>query len=157
MPLAHIAERAITEFGALFRGGSMTFTESLETFASNLEVTQPDIFFAVPRIWAKFQEKILIGLPQKKLTKILRIPILGSIIKKKIKKKLGLTNAKYIISGAAPLAISIMEWYKKLGVTILQGYGMTEDCIVSHFNRPDANKFGTVGKPSHGATAKLTD
>jgi long-chain acyl-CoA synthetase len=156
LPLAHVAERAITEIGAMFRGGSMTFAESLETFASNLEATQPDVFFAVPRIWAKFQEKILIGLPQKKLSKMLRIPIIGGMVRKKIKKKLGLTNAKHIISGAAPIAVSLLEWYNKLGVTILQGYGMTEDCIISHFNIPGANKFGTVGKPSYGATAKLS-
>ena len=156
LPLAHVAERAITEIGAMFRGGSMTFAESLETFASNLEATQPDVFFAVPRIWAKFQEKVLIGLPQKKLSKLLRLPIIGGMVRKKIKKKLGLTNAKFIISGAAPIAVSLLEWYKKLDIIILQGYGMTEDCIVSHFNTPNANKIGTVGKPAYGATAKLT-
>jgi long-chain acyl-CoA synthetase len=156
LPLAHVAERAITEIGAMFRGGSMTFAESLETFASNLEATQPDVFFAVPRIWAKFQEKILIGLPQKKLNKLLRLPIIGGMVKKKIKKKLGLSRASVIITGAAPIAVSLLEWYKKLGITILQGYGMTEDCIVSHFNRPEANKIGTVGIPAYGATAKLS-
>ncbi len=156
LPLSHIAERAGLEIGSMFRGASMTFPESLTTFASNLEATQPDVFFAVPRIWAKFQEKILMGLPQKKLNKMLRIPIIGSIIKKKIKKKLGLSEATYIISGAAPLALSVMEWYEKIDITILQGYGMTEDCIVSHGNLPDVNKFGSVGKPTYGAKAKLT-
>ena len=156
LPLSHIAERAGLEIGSMFRGASMTFAESLETFASNLEATQPDVFFAVPRIWSKFQEKILMSMPQKKLNKLLRIPILGSIIKKKIKKKLGLSEAEYILSGAAPLAVSIMEWYKKIGITVLQCYGMTEDCIVSHSNLPNANKIGTVGKPSYGAKAKLT-
>jgi len=86
----------------------------------------------------------------------LKIPIVGSIIKKKIKKKLGLSEAEYIISGAAPLAVSVMKWYKKIGITILQGYGMTEDCIVSHGNLLNANKIGSVGKPTFGAKAKLT-
>lgn len=156
LPLSHIAERAGLEIGSMFRGASMTFSESLATFASNLEATQPDLFFAVPRIWTKFQEKILMGMPQKKLNKLLKIPILGSIIKKKIKKKLGLLNTRYILSGAAPLSVSIMEWYEKIDITILQGYGMTEDCIVSHGNLPHANKIGTVGKPTYGAKAKLT-
>ena len=49
-----------------------------------------------------------------------------------------------------------MNWYKKLGVTILQGYGMTEDCILSHFNLPDGNIIGTVGKAVQGVTAKLS-
>lgn len=156
LPLSHIAERAGLEIGAMFRGASITFSDSLETFASDLEATQPDVFFAVPRIWAKFQEKILIGIPQKKLDTILKIPFLGNMIKKKIKKKLGFSKALYILSGAAPLSVSIMEWYNKLGITILQGYGMTEDCIVSHSNLPHANRIGTVGRPSYGATVKLT-
>ena len=156
LPLSHIAERIGLELGAIFRGASLTFSESLETFARNLEDTQPDLFFAVPRIWSKFQEKILEGLPQKKLDRIVKIPWFGSVVKNKIKKKLGLSKATYIISGAAPLSVSIMEWYKKIDVNILQGYGMTEDCIKSHFNFSHANKIGTVGKQMMGIKAKLS-
>jgi long-chain acyl-CoA synthetase len=157
LPLSHIAERIGIEIHAIFTGGSITFPESLDTFASNLEATQPHLFFGVPRIYAKFQEKILEGIPQKKLSNLLRVPILSSILKKKIKSKLGLSNAWYVVSGAAPLSVNIMEWYKKLDIEILQGYGMTEDCIISHCNLPGQNKIGTVGKFAHGATAKLSE
>ena len=157
LPLSHIAERIGLEMGALYVGGSLTFSESLDSFASNLETTQPDLFFAVPRIYAKFQEKILEGLPQKKLNTLLRIPILNNVLKKKIRQKLGLSNAKYIASGAAPLSETIMFWFKKLGIDIIQGYGMTEDCIISHCNLPGENKIGSVGKFTVGATAKLSD
>ena len=157
LPLSHIAERIGLEMGALYVGGSLTFSESLDSFASNLETTQPDLFFAVPRIYAKFQEKILEGLPQKKLNTLLRIPILNNVLKKKIKQKLGLSKAKYIASGAAPLSETIMFWFKKLGIDIIQGYGMTEDCIISHCNLPGENKIGSVGKFTVGATAKLSD
>jgi len=156
LPLSHIAERVGIEMSGIFRGASITFAESLETFAHNLEATQPQLFFAVPRIWAKFQEKLLENLPQKKLNILLSIPIINSIIKKKIKKKLGLSEAVLMISGAAPLAVSLMDWYKKIGITILQGYGMTEDCILSHFNLPDENRIGTVGRAVKGVTAKLS-
>ena len=155
LPLSHIAERIGIEIGGFYRGASITFSESLPTFASNLEATQPDLFFAVPRIWAKFQEKILQGMPQKKLNTLLRLPIIGSIVKKKIKKKLGLSKAVLIFSGAAPIASSLVRWYKKLGITILQGYGMTEDCILSHSNSMDTNKIGSVGKTNNGVKAKL--
>ncbi|MGI9532854.1 AMP-binding protein [Lutimonas sp.] len=157
LPLSHIAERIGIEMGAIYVGGTISFSESLDTYASNLEATQPDLFFAVPRIYAKFQEKILEGLPQSKLSTLLRIPILNKILKNKIKGKLGLANAKYVASGAAPLSTSIMIWFKKLGITIIQGYGMTEDCIISHCNLPKENKIGTVGKFTVGATAKLSD
>ncbi len=157
LPLSHIAERIGLEMGAISMGGMLTFSESLESFASNLEDTQPDLFFAVPRIYAKFQEKILEGLPQKKMNIVLNIPFLNKFFKSKLKSKLGLSKARYVASGAAPLSISIMNWYKKLGIEIIQAYGMTEDCIISHCNLPGANKVGTVGKFTHGATAKLSD
>ena len=156
LPMSHVAERVGIEIGGIYRGATITFPESLETFAANLAETQPNIFFAVPRIWAKFQEKILESIPQKKLNTFLGIPFIGNLIKKKIKKKLGLSQAQLIISGAAPLSVSIMKWYKKMGITILQGYGMTEDCIISHFNLPDDNRIGTVGKPVQGVSAKLS-
>jgi len=156
LPLSHIAERIGLEMGAIFRGASMTFSDSLATFSNDLAATQPHVFFAVPRIWAKFQEKILAGMPQKKLNKLLRVPFIGSTVKKKIKKKLGLSEAFLIYSGAAPIASSLLKWYKKLDITVLQGYGMTEDCILSHSNTPEANRIGTVGKTTNGAKAKLS-
>jgi long-chain acyl-CoA synthetase len=157
LPLSHIAERIGIEIQGITLGASIAFPESLDTFASNLEATRPDLFFGVPRIYAKFKEKILEGIPQKKLTTLLSIPVLSSILKKKIKSKLGLSNAKYIVSGAAPLSVNIMVWYKKLGIEILQGYGMTEDCIISHCNLPGRNKIGTVGTFTYGAKAKLSE
>lgn len=157
LPLSHIAERIGLEMNAIMLGGSLTFSESIEKFASNLEDTQPDLFFAVPRIYAKFQEKILEGLPQKRLNILLNIPFLNNLLKKKIKDKLGLSKAKYIASGAAPLSVTTMKWYLKLGIEIIQAYGMTEDCIISHCNLPGRNRIGTVGKFTHGAKAKLSE
>lgn len=157
LPLSHIAERLGIEFMGLYMGDEFSFPESLESFPRNLADTQPGHFFAVPRIWAKFQEKILEKMPQKKLDLYFSIPIVSSIIKNIIKKKLGLANAKLCFSGAAPLSISILEWYDKLGITIYQVYGMTEDCVYAHFNRRNANKFGTVGKPIPGLKVKIAE
>lgn len=156
LPLAHVAERLATGTLGITVGGEFYFPESLETFAANLENCQPDVFFAVPRIWTKFQENILSKFSQKKLNLLLKIPIVNGIIKKKLKQKLGLSNAKIILSGAAPLAPNIIYWYKKIGITILQGYGMTEDGCMSHFNLPEANKIGTVGKSVSGTKIKLS-
>ncbi len=156
LPLAHIAERAGIEIGSLNNGASMSFPYSLETFAADLEKTQPHLFFAVPRIWTKFQEKILESLPQKKLNVLLKIPIVNGIIRKKLKQKLGLKEAVFICSGAAPLASSLIDWFEKLNITIQQVYGMTEDCIISHSNYEGANKVGTVGKPQVGVKVKLS-
>ena len=156
LPLAHAAERIGIGTHGLVVGAEFSFPESLTTFASDLEKCQPDIFFGVPRIWTKFQEKILEIIPQKKLNFLFNIPILGRVIKGKLKGKLGLSNAKFIISGAAPLSASVMRWYKKMGIEILQGYGMTEDCIISHFNLLENNKIGTVGKRLPNVKTKLS-
>jgi long-chain acyl-CoA synthetase len=156
LPLAHVAERLLTGTLGIVSGGEFYFHESLETFASDLEKCQPYLFFSVPRIWAKFQENILTKFPQKKLDVLLKIPIINNIFKKKLKQKLGLSKAKIIVSGAAPLSANLIKWYQKIGVTILQGYGMTEDCIVSHANLPNANKIGTVGRAVTGVKIKLS-
>ena len=59
LPMSHIAERIGIETMGLLLGAEFSFSESLDTFPRNLADTEPDYFFAVPRIWAKFQEKIL--------------------------------------------------------------------------------------------------
>ena len=156
LPLAHVAERVLVNAGLVF-GGNVTFAESLETFAKELEATQPHLFFAVPRIWTKFREKILETIPQKKLSILLKIPVINTLIKRKLKQKLGLAEAVFIASAAAPIASSLVKWYKKLDIKILQGYGMTEDCCVSHFNTHQNNKIGTVGKTLNGVKVKLTE
>jgi len=155
LPLAHVAERLLINAGVVL-GATISFAESLETFAKELEANQPHLFFAVPRIWTKFREKILESVPQKKLNILLKIPLLNTLIKNKLKKKLGLKEAVFIASAAAPIAADMVIWYKKLGITIQQGYGMTEDCCVSHFNTPKASKVGTVGKTLYNVKAKLS-
>ena len=157
LPLAHIAERIGIEMQGIYRGATFTFPESLESFAYDLEQCQPHMFFAVPRIYSKFKEKILESIPQKKLDLILKIPILCTFFKKKLHKKLGLSRAKIIFSGAAPLSVSIMNWYQKIDITIHQAYGMTEDCALSHFNLPGANVVGSVGRSLPGFTSKLSE
>ena len=155
LPLAHVAER-VGETLSLVSGAQMTFPESLETFANDLEQTQPTTFFGVPRIYAKFQEKILEKIPQKVLSALLKTPVVNSIVKKKLQTKLGLRQAKMIGCGAAPLSIDLIHWYASIGINIMQLYGMTEDCCVSHANVPGANKIGTVGKAHESVQIKIS-
>lgn len=157
LPLAHVAERMGIGTHGIYKGAEFSFPESLQTFASDLERCQPTVFLGVPRIWTKFQEKILEKMPQKKLSLLLSIPIVNAIIKKKLKQKLGLSKADYCLSGAAPLASSLIKWYETIGITIYQVYGMTEDCIISHANMPGSNKIGSVGKSWSTVKIKLAE
>jgi len=156
LPLSHIAERMVIGLFGLYEGGMISFAESLDTFGKNLADTEPELFFGVPRIWAKFQEKILEKMPQKKLDTLLRIPILSGIVKKKIQKGLGLHASKINLSGAAPIPVDLINWFGKLGITIREVYGMTENCAVSHINL-EKIKVGTVGRAWPGIETRISD
>ena len=157
LPLSHIAEKVGVEMNALFTCGTISFAESLESFSKNLAEIQPNIFFAVPRIWQKMREGILSKVPQKKLDIILSIPFVNSFFKKSLKKKMGFSKVSHFYSAAAPISVELQQWYEKLGIIIYQAYGLTEDCVYSHFCGPKAYRFGTVGKALPVVTGKIAE
>jgi long-subunit acyl-CoA synthetase (AMP-forming) len=147
LPLNHIAERIIIECAALATGGTISFSESLQVFAQNLQSVQPTLFMAVPRIWSKFQLAILERLPERRLDFLLSIPLLGSLLRRKIIQGLGLSKARVMLTGAAPTPDSVKLFFQKLGLCIQEVYAMTENtggCTLMPLSdiRP-----GTVGKP----------
>ena len=156
LPLCHVAEKMLVKCGAIFTGSTIYFVESQDTFNANLVHTQPTVFLAVPRIWEKMQEGVLSKMPQKKLSTLLSIPIISSIIKKVIKKKLGLSKARFIFTGASPISVALQEWFAKLDIIILEAYGMTENSALSHANRVGLHKFGTVGQPYTDVEVRLS-
>jgi long-chain acyl-CoA synthetase len=95
-------------------------------------------------------------MPQKKLDTLLGLPIIGGIVKKKIKKKLGLGRSTHNFSAAAPISLELLLWFDKLGIVIYQALGMTEDSVYAHFCGPGRNKYGTVGKPFKGLQVKFS-
>ncbi|MGB2085527.1 MAG: AMP-binding protein [Flavobacteriaceae bacterium] len=156
LPLNHIAERIVVEYAVFRFGGTISFAESLDTFAQNLQDVQPTVFFAVPRIWTKFQMGILSKIPQEKLDKLIKIPILSWLLKRKFKKALGLSRARAIVSGAAPMLESQRTWFRKLGILITNGYGMTENCaITSQLDARFSHKPGSVGLPQPEVEVKI--
>ena len=159
LPLNHIFERVCIEWTCLRYGGNLSFVESLESFGQNLSSVSPTAFQGVPRIYSKFQEKILLKIPQTKLTKLLKIPVLSWIIKRKLKKTLGMSKAKVIISGAAALPVELIDWFQTIGIYITNGYGMTENCCVcTNLNPYQNHGKGSVGKiSSPDVNLKITD
>ena len=155
LPLSHIAERLLVMMGSLYTGGKVSFAESLDTFAENLSKASPSVFLGVPRIWTKFQQGILLKIPQNKLDFLLRVPIISSIIKKKIQKSLGLSKARNIFTGAAPTPSSTIEWFKSLGIYIQEAYAMTENTCYSHVTFKEKIKIGSVGQPLPLCEVKL--
>lgn len=146
LPLSHAAERGLIESGGIYCGGTIAFVESIDSFAATLQTIQPTHFFGVPRIWEKFQAKILEKLPQGKLSLLLKIPIVAGIIRAKIKKSLGLNKAELLVTGAAPIAPELILWFQKLDLVICEAYGLSEDFSVLSMNPKDSIRIGTVGK-----------
>jgi long-chain acyl-CoA synthetase len=156
LPLAHAFERGAVELTALYFDAEIHFLENIDKLAEQLAQVAPTRFFAVPLVYGRIQAGVLKKLPQEKLEKIMRIPILRGLIRRKILKGIGLHNARICVSGAAPLPIPLMEWFKKyLALEILQGYGMTENSIYATFTRPGRNRIGAVGQEMPGANMKI--
>jgi len=154
LPLNHIAERCF-ETAAIGIGAELFFTESLERFAENLQSAQPNHFFAVPRIWTKFMQSVQARIPQPKLDGMLRIPVVGGIVKKKIARGLGLQNTTNRMSGAAPIPQSTKDWFAKIGLSISEVYGMTENFGTCTLLVEDEVRPRSVGRPQPGVELKI--
>ncbi|HQC98989.1 MAG TPA: AMP-binding protein [Aquabacterium sp.] len=156
LPLAHVAERCLIEGHNVHVGARIYFAESLDTFLADLQRARPTFFFSVPRLWVKFQQGVLAKMPREKLDKLLRIPILSGIVKKKILKQLGLDSVRFAGTGAAPLPPEVMAWYRSLGLELLEGYGMTEQFAYATSNMPGRSKIGSVGEATACTDVKLS-
>jgi long-chain acyl-CoA synthetase len=130
----------------LVTGNNLFFAESLATFVADLNRCRPTIFMSVPRLWTKFQAGIFTKMPPKKLNLLLSIPIISFLVKKKILKGLGLDQCRLAGSGSAPIPKELLEWYRRLGLVLLEGYGMTENFNYSHINRLGNERAGYVGQ-----------
>jgi long-chain acyl-CoA synthetase len=155
LPLSHVAERTLVEHGQLATGMHVYFAESLETFTADLQRARPTVFFSVPRLWVKFQQGIGAKMPPAKLDRLLKIPILRGIVRKKILTALGLQECTFAAGGAAPMPPDLLRWYNKLGLDLVEVYGMTENCGVSHATLPGKQRPGTVGLPYDGVQSRL--
>ena len=157
LPLAHSFERTWAEAASLVDGRlHLFFAESLDTFLQDLQRTQPTLFLSVPRLWLKFQQGVFAKMPPAKLDRLLGIPILGKIVAKKVRNGLGLVHVKLAGSGSAPIPPALIEWYRKIGLPLYEGYGMTEDSSYSHVSTEAHNAPGYVGVPMAGVQVKLS-
>lgn len=145
LPLAHVAERMLIEQASLRYGGHIFFAEALDTFVQDLQRARPTVFFSVPRLWVKFQHGVHAKMPPKKLNTLLDLPLIGRLVRRKILKGLGLDQCRIAAGGAAPMPADVLQWYRKLGLDLIEVYGMTENCGVSHSTLPGSRLIGTVG------------
>ncbi|MES2684037.1 MAG: AMP-binding protein [Pseudomonadota bacterium] len=156
LPLAHVAERWLVEANSIRCGFHIYFVESLDTFAADLRRARPTYFISVPRLWTKFQQGVFSQMPKARLDRLLKIPVVRGFVKKKILKALGLDAVRIAGGGAAPMPPSLIEWYRSLGLELLEGYGMTENFGVSHGSRVGEARIGYVGHPWDGTEHRIS-
>jgi len=181
LPLSHVLER-MTTFSWIYKGASIYYAESIETVAENLLEVRPTIMISVPRlfdkIYAKVMDNVLAQSPLKRkiffwalgvgkkygARKIrhqpipwwlgLRRKIAAKLVYGKIVEKTG-GRVHFFVSGGAPLSGDVAEFFYAIGITILEGYGLTETSPVLTCNTFDRMKFGAVGPPVPGVEIKI--
>ncbi len=173
LPLSHVFERMAGQFCPIVAGGAIAYAESPEKVVQNMGEAKPTITCTVPRLLEKLHAGILSSVEagpalkrklffwalnvgyryqaaQKsgKVSPILKMQhtLAAKLVYKKIHNTVG-GRLRYFISGGAPLAKEIGEFFHALDVNILEGYGLTESSPVISVNLLGKMKFGTVGPP----------
>ena len=156
LPLAHSFERSWVEAASLVDGRThLFFAESLDTFLQDLRRARPTLFLSVPRLYLKFQQGVFAKMPPQKLDRLLRIPILRRVVANKVLQGLGLDAVRLAGSGSAPIPPDLIAWYRRLGLELYEGYGMTEDNSYSHIAK-EGFEPGCVGAPMPGVQVRLS-
>lgn len=157
LPLCHVAERMFVELASIYTGQTVFFAESLDTFITDLKRARPTAMFGVPRIWTKFQMGVYSKVPAKRLDWLLGLPFMGKRVGHKVLAGLGLDALRVALSGAAPVPQTLLNWYRKLGLDVLEVYGMTESCGYSHICLPGQYKQGWIGKPCPDVEVRIDE
>ena len=183
LPLCHIAERLLTVFRPIFNASVVSFAESPETMPENLREVAPTVFFAVPRLWEKFYsgvtiavgdatrlqrwayraalavgreaaERRLAGRPLDPHLRLL-LWLAEATVLRRTKKLIGIHRARYVVTGAAPIAPDLIRWYFALGIDMREAYGMTETTGVATFPPAGERRIGTTGQALPGTEVRI--
>ena len=181
LPSAHSLGR-LEHFMAVAKGWTVGYARSLDALAKDLRIVRPTILFAVPRIYEIafnrirshagraprvqkfiFERALSLGKAWSRRTRNgetaglalnLVMKLLNKLVFSQVRAAFG-GNLKVAISGGAPLSKEVGAFFHALGILILEGYGLTETSTVSHVNRPERFKFGTVGLPLAGIECRI--
>ncbi|RYG33665.1 long-chain fatty acid--CoA ligase [bacterium] len=174
LPMSHVYERCAGQFLPIYLGACIAYAKSLASLAGDLVAVKPTVMLCVPRFLESFQGRV--GEAMEKAPplrqKLFRFAmsqgvkkargqfaplagILDKFVMAKLRERTG-GRMRYFVSGGAALAPSVAEFYMGCGLTVLQGYGLTETCGGTIVNRPGNNKYWTIGEPLE-TEAKLAE
>jgi long-chain acyl-CoA synthetase len=174
LPLCHVAERLGGEYFALYSGAVLNFVENPDTVPENVREIAPTVFTAVPRVWEKFYSAVTIALSEASRVQQLcygwaigvgrqvadrvlagepvpatlkaRFTLARWLALNNVRKMIGIHRARYLVTGAAPIAPDLVRWYLSLGVPMLEVWGQTESCGASTSMQSDRIRPGSIGK-----------
>jgi long-chain acyl-CoA synthetase len=182
MPLAHVFARII-EVGCLESGAILGHWPDSKTLAKGLLESRPTFLLAVPRVFEKVfntaqqtasaspaKSKIFAAAAdtaiavsqatsaggQPGLGLMVRHRVFDRLVYAKLRAAVG-GKVRYAVSGGAPLGERLGHFFRGAGITVLEGYGMTETSAAATVNKPSRNKIGTVGQPVPGVSVRIGD
>lgn len=179
LPLSHILQRMV-DFALFGRGVSIAYASSLDQVAAAMSEVRPTVVVSTPRVYEKLYSRILsaTGVKRRLVLWSRRValewadrvlagerPSLGLRLRHRVADRLVFSKVRaaiggrlrFFVSGAAPLAPELARFFFGAGVTILEGYGLTETSPVTNVNRPDSIRIGTVGPPVPGTEIAIAD
>lgn len=183
LPLCHVFERMAGWYLMLSAGAAVAYAENMETIPANMLEVHPTVMLGVPRFFEKLYARIQEGLRQAPPLKrrlaewairvgrasdaadparplppnlSLQRAIANRLVYHKLKEKLG-GRLRFFVSGGAALSKEIGEFFYSIGVTILEGYGLTETSPVIAVNQLPRPRFGSVGRVVDGVEVRIAD
>ncbi|WP_460853281.1 AMP-dependent synthetase/ligase [Nocardioides montaniterrae] len=180
LPLAHVFARII-QIGCVRTRTTLAHTSDIKNLLATFRELEPTFILAVPRIFEKvfntasqqaaadgkgraFNRAVKVAIDHSRALEAGRVPlrlrgehaVFERLVYSRLREALG-GSCAFAISGGAPLGDRLGHFYRGAGVTVLEGYGLTETTGALTVNLPDAQKVGTVGRPLPGTGVRVTD
>ena len=185
LPLCHIAERMVGEYIPILQHSVVNFVENPETVFDNLREVQPDVFFAVPRVWEKVFSTVTMAIKEAgALQKLayawalgegtqraacleagtepgmllqLRYWLARKLVLDNVRRMVGLNRVQFALTGAAPVSPGLIRWYQALGIPLREGWGMTESTGGGTVMPRGVSRPGSVGLPEPGVELRISE
>ena len=181
LPLCHVAEQMLSTFVPIYLGAQVNFGESIRTVQEDLREVAPTLFLGVPRIWEKLHAAISIKMQETgRLRQWLYRRALAAcepflekspaqytagerltrwlwhwLVLRALQNFIGLRRVRVAMTGAAPIPPEVVRYFRKLGVPLVEVYGLTESTGMIFGQHPDRVKVGTVGEPILGVEWRI--
>ncbi|MEO8898437.1 MAG: long-chain fatty acid--CoA ligase [Candidatus Dormibacter sp.] len=185
LPLAHIAERMVSEFRSYRYGNATWFLDGLPNLGARLREVRPTHFFGVPRVWEKMaaqvKKQIAASSPVKRpvaqwairtgrrasdlreegkpvpagLQR--RLDLADRLVLSKLRVALGFDDVRILASGAAPIDPEVLRFFRSMGLEICEVYGQSENTGSTTLNRPGRSRIGTVGEVYPGNEVRIAE